>query len=43
MLDAYPSLKKMYSPDDGNTQVLYFRDAIATIYSFSGEPVVIRF
>ncbi len=43
MLDAYPSLKKMYDPDDGNTQVLYFRDAVATIYSFSEDPVVIRF
>lgn len=43
MLDAYPSLKKMYSPDDGNTQVLYFRDATATIYSFHRPPVVIHF
>ena len=43
MLEAYPSLKKMYSPDDGNTQVLYFKDATATIYSFSRDPIVIRF
>ena len=43
MLDAYPSLKKMYSADDDNTQVLYFKDATATIYSFSHEPVVIKF
>lgn len=43
MLDAYPSLKKMYSPDDSNTQVLYFKDATATIYSFSRAPIVIRF
>ncbi len=43
MLDAYPSLKKMYSPDDDNTQVLYFKDATATIYSFSHNPVVIKF
>ena len=43
MLEAYPSLKKMYSPDDGNTQVLYFKDATATIYSFSHDPIVIRF
>lgn len=43
MLDAYPSLKKMYSPDDDNTQVLYFKDATATIYSFSHDPVVIKF
>ena len=43
MLDAYPSLKKMYSLDDDNTQVLYFKDATATIYSFSHEPIVIKF
>lgn len=43
MLDAYPSLKKMYSPDDDNTQVLYFKDATATIYSFSHDPVTIKF
>lgn len=43
MLDAYPSLKKMYSADDDNTQVLYFKDATATIYSFSHDPIVIKF
>ena len=43
MLDAYPSLKNMYTADDGNTEVLYLKDAIATIYSFSEEPVVIKF
>ena len=42
MLDAYPSLQKMYSADDGNTQVFYFRNAVATIYSFTKEPVVIN-
>ena len=25
MLDAYPSLQKMYAADDGNTQVFYFK------------------
>jgi Uncharacterized conserved protein len=43
MLDAYPSLKSMYSADDGNTEVLYLKDATATIYSFSEAPVVIKF
>ena len=43
MLEAYPSLKKMYSADDGNTVVLYFQDATATIYSFTHEPEVIKF
>lgn len=43
MLDAYPSLQAMYAADDGNTQVLYFKDAMAVISSFSHEPEVIRF
>ncbi|MDR2193604.1 MAG: pyridoxamine 5'-phosphate oxidase family protein [Treponema sp.] len=43
MLDAYPQLKDGYSADDDNTQVLYLKDAVATISSFSGTPKVIRF
>jgi uncharacterized pyridoxamine 5'-phosphate oxidase family protein len=43
MLDAYPTLKSMYSVDDGNTQVLCLKDATATIASFGGEPKVIKF
>jgi uncharacterized pyridoxamine 5'-phosphate oxidase family protein len=43
MLEAYPSLKRMYSAEDDNTQALYLKDVIATIYSFSGEPKVIEF
>jgi uncharacterized pyridoxamine 5'-phosphate oxidase family protein len=43
MLDQYPSLKGIYKADDGNTQVLYLKDATATIYSFTSAPVVVRF
>lgn len=43
LLDAYPSLQKMYAADDGNTQVFYIKDATATISSFTHEPEVIRF
>jgi uncharacterized pyridoxamine 5'-phosphate oxidase family protein len=43
MLDAYPMLKSMYSPDDDNTLVLYLTEATATFYSFGGEPRVVRF
>ncbi|MDR2808926.1 MAG: pyridoxamine 5'-phosphate oxidase family protein [Spirochaetaceae bacterium] len=43
MLDAYPQLKDRYSVDDDNTQVLYLKDAVATISSFSGTPKVIKF
>lgn len=43
MLDAYPFMKKTYAADDGNMQVLYFKDATATFDSFSGEHEVIKF
>ena len=35
LLDAYPSLQQMYSPEDDNTEVLYFKNATATFSSFS--------
>ena len=38
MLDAYPSLQKMYSADDGNTEVFYFKNATATFSSFTHDP-----
>lgn len=43
MLDAYPSLRKMYSADDGNTEVFYFKNATATFSSFTHEPEVVKF
>lgn len=43
MLDNYPSLQKMYSAEDDNTEVLYFEDATATIYSFTGDPKTVKF
>ena len=38
MLSAYPSLQKMYSAEDANTQVLYFKSAVATFSSFTAPP-----
>lgn len=43
MLDKNPSLKGMYAADDGNCEVLYLKDATATIYSFTEEPKTIKF
>lgn len=43
MLDAYPNLRGMYDENDDNTQVFYFKDAVATICSFTEEPEVIKF
>ena len=42
MLDNYPNLRGMYNEDDNNTQVLYFEDGVATIYSFTSQPKVIK-
>ena len=38
MLDIYPNLRGMYDENDGNTIVLYCRNACATISSFSAAP-----
>lgn len=43
MLNHYPELKKMYSATDENTEVLYFKNATATISSFTAEVEVIKF
>ena len=42
MLDAYPELKSMYAADDGNTEVFYFKDAVATFASFTAAPETIE-
>ena len=43
MLDNYPSLKAMYTPGDGNTEVYYLTNASAAICSFTAEPEVYEF
>ena len=43
MLDNYPELQTMYSATDDNTQVLYLKDVVATISSFTAAPKVIKF
>ncbi|MCH5192883.1 MAG: pyridoxamine 5'-phosphate oxidase family protein [Oscillospiraceae bacterium] len=43
ILDKHPSLKAMYSADDGKTEVFYFESGTATISSFAGEDEVINF
>ena len=43
MLEAYPNLKAMYKADDDNTQVLWLKDATATISSFSEPAKEIKF
>ena len=42
MLDAYPSLQSMYKADDGNTEVFYFQDAVATFSSFTHAPETVK-
>ncbi len=43
MLNAYPDLKMMYSADDDNTAIFYFKNSTATISSFTKEAEVIKF
>ena len=43
MLDAYPNLRGMYDENDGNTQVLYFKNAVATFSSFTAAPETVEF
>lgn len=43
MLDAYPSLQKIYKADDGNTEVFYFKNATAIFSSFTHKPQIIKF
>ena len=43
MLDAYSELRGMYDENDGNTQVLYFKNATATFSSFTSAPKTVSF
>ena len=43
MLDAYPNLRGMYDENDGNTQVLYMKNATATLSAFGKAPEIIEF
>ncbi|MBR6274183.1 MAG: pyridoxamine 5'-phosphate oxidase family protein [Lachnospiraceae bacterium] len=43
MLDAYPELRGMYSENDGNTEVFYFKNATAVFSSFTHAPETEKF
>ena len=43
MLDAYPSLQRMYAVGDGNTVVYYIEDGEATFSSFTAAPRTVQF
>lgn len=43
MLETHPQLKAMYSAEDDNTEVLYFKDATAVFASFAGAPRTVTF
>ena len=43
MLDAYSNLRAMYDENDGNTQVLYLKDAVATFSSFTAPTETYKF
>ena len=43
MLDAYPELCGMYDENDGNTEVLYFKNATAVFAAFGAAPRTVTF
>ena len=43
MLDAYPNLRGMYDENDGNTQVFYMKNAVATFSAFGKDSEVVEF
>ena len=43
MLEKMPELKAMYSADDDNMQMLFFRNATATFSSFTEAPESVQF
>ena len=43
MLEAYPDLKEMYTPGDGNSEVFFLKDATATFSSFTRPSREITF
>ena len=43
MLDQYPSLKAMYAPGDGTTEVFYLKNARAEFCSFVSPAKTIEF
>ena len=43
MLEAYPNLKAMYQPGDGNTEVYWLKNAKAQICSFTEPARIIEF
>lgn len=43
MLAAYPSLRGMYAPGDGNNEVYYLKNATAVFNTFGSEPETVTF
>lgn len=42
-VDEYSNLRAMYDEKDDNTQVLYFKNGVATFSSFTAPEEVIEF
>ena len=43
MLEAYPSLARMYKPGDGNTAVYYLKNGKAVFSSYTAAPEEVTF
>ena len=42
MLEKMPMLRHMYNEDDGNMQMLYFKNAVVVFASFTAPPEVFK-
>jgi uncharacterized pyridoxamine 5'-phosphate oxidase family protein len=43
VLAAHPGMEAIYPPDGENTQVLYLKDAIATVYAYTTTLIAFQF
>ena len=43
MLERLEQIAEKYKAEDDNTEVLYFKNATATISSFAAAPKVVKF
>jgi uncharacterized pyridoxamine 5'-phosphate oxidase family protein len=43
VLAAHPGMEAIYPPDDENTQVLYLKDATATVYTYTTTQITFQF
>ena len=43
LASVIPDLRGMYDENDGKPQVFYFKNVLATVYSFAAAPEIVKF